>query len=110
METAAKKNILETIYGESRKTGQPILVIVDDTISSKTLPSSKAVHPIEAAEFHFSHLKRRQDYVHQAVGSLLSCNEITLHYDMIMYDKSVSKIDIVKRIADELLRHRYHLT
>ena len=102
LETAAKKNILETIYGESRKTGQPILVIVDDTISSKTLPSSKAVHPIEAAEFHFSHLKRRQDYVHQAVGSLLSCNGITLHYDMIMYDKSVSKIDIVKRIADEL--------
>ena len=102
LETASKKNVLETIYGESRKTGQPILVIVDDTISSKTLPSSKAVHPIEAAEFHFSHLKRRQDYGHQAVGLLLSCNGITLHYDMIMYDKSVSKIDIVKRIADEL--------
>jgi hypothetical protein len=102
LETASKKNVLETIYGESRKTGRPILVIVDDTISSKTIPSSKAVHPIEAAEFHFSHLKRRQDYGHQAVGVLLSCNGITLHYDMIMYDKSVSKIDIVKRIADEL--------
>lgn len=32
----------------------------------------------------------------------MSCNRITLHYDMIMYDKSVSKIDVVKRIADEL--------
>jgi hypothetical protein len=102
LEATSKKNVLETIYGESRKTGQPVLVIVDDTISSKTIPSSKAVHPIEAAGFHFSHLKCRQDYGHQAVGVLLSCNGITLHYDMIMYDKSVSKIDIVKRIADEL--------
>ncbi len=102
LEAASKKNVLKTIYGESAKTGQPILVIVDDTISSKTIPSSKAVHPIGAAGFHFSHLKRRQDYVHQAVGVLLSCNGMTLHYDMIMYDKSVSKIDIVKRIADEL--------
>ena len=102
LEEASKKNVLETIYGESRKTGKPILVIADDTISSKTIPSSKSIHPIEDAAFHFSHLKRRQDYGHQAVGVLLSCNGITLHYDMIMYDKSVSKIDIVKRIADEL--------
>lgn len=102
LEAASKKNVLEIIYRESRKTEQPILVIVDDTISSKTIPSSRAVHPIEAAGFHFSHLKCKQDYGHQAVGVLLSCNGITLHYDMIMYDKSVSKIDIVKRIADEL--------
>lgn len=102
LEAASKKTVLETIYEESKKTGQPVLVIVDDTISSKTIPSSKAIHPIEAAGFHFSHLKCRQDYGHQAVGVLLSCNGITLHYDMIMYDKSISKIDIVKQIADEL--------
>jgi hypothetical protein len=39
---------------------------------------------------------------HQAVGVLLSCNGITLNYTMIMYDKSVSKIDTVKQIAEEL--------
>ena len=33
---------------------------------------------------------------------MLSCNGITLNYDIILYDKSVSKIDLVCGIADEL--------
>ena len=41
--------------------GQPIYCIVDDTIASHTRPSSQAVHPIEAAYFHQSHLKGNQD-------------------------------------------------
>ena len=61
---------------------------------------------MEAANFHFSHLKRKQDYGHQAVGVLLSCNGITLNYTMIMYDKSVSKIDTVKQIAEETYRKK----
>ena len=83
----------------------PILFIVDDTISSKTIPSSKASHPIEAASFHFSHLKKKQDYGHQAVSVMLSCNGITLNYAIVMYDKSVSKIDIVKQLAQSLLNY-----
>ena len=50
----------------------------------------------------FAESGRKQDYGHQAVGVLLSCNGITLNYTMIMYDKSVSKIDTVKQIAEEL--------
>ncbi len=97
-----KQRVIQLVYGESKTSGYPIFVIVDDTICSKTIPSSKANHPIEAAGFHFSHLKRKQDYGHQTVAVLLSCNGITLPYDMILYDKSVSKIDIVKQIAEEL--------
>ena len=81
---------------------QPVLCIIDDTISSKTAPSSKSNHPIEGAYFHFSHLKKKQDYGHPAVSVMLSCNGITLNYAIIMYDKSLSKIDIVKQIAQEL--------
>ncbi|MDD6394790.1 MAG: hypothetical protein PUB37_01175 [Firmicutes bacterium] len=81
---------------------QPVPCIIDDTISSKTVPSSKSNHPIEGAYFHFSHLKKKQDYGHQAVSVMLSCNGITLNYAIIMYDKSLSKIDIVKQIAQEL--------
>ncbi|MGN0475025.1 MAG: hypothetical protein ACI4IJ_08050 [Acutalibacteraceae bacterium] len=33
---------------------------------------------------------------------MLSCDGITLKYAIIMYDKSLSKIDIVKQIAQEL--------
>ena len=79
-----------------------IYCIVDDTIASHTRPSSQAVHPIEAAYFHQSHLKGCQDYGHQVVSVMLSCNGITLNYAVILYDKSRSKIQIVQEIAEEL--------
>lgn len=97
-----KQRVIQLVYGESKASGYLVLAIVDDTICSKTIPSSKAKHSIEDAGFHFSHLKWKQDYSHQAVAVLLSCNGITLPYDIILYDKSVSKIDIVKQIAEEL--------
>ena len=100
--TVLKQTVINIIYSESERSGKPVFVIIDDTIASKTKPSSKALHPIEDAYFHQSHLKRRQDYGHQAVGVMLSCNGITLNYDIILYDKSVSKIDLVCGIADEL--------
>ncbi len=75
---------------------------MDDTISSKTKPSSRALHPIEDAYFHQSHLKGRQDCGHQAVAVMLSCNGIVLNYAIVMYDKSKSKVKIVQEIADEL--------
>ena len=100
--TVLKQTVINIIYSESERSGKPVFVIIDDTIASKTKPSPKALHPIEDAYFHQSHLKRRQDYGHQAVGGRLSCNGITLNYDIILYDKSVSKIDLVCGIADEL--------
>ena len=102
LETAIKQVVLKTIYDESRNSGKPVLLIIDDTIASKTKPSSSASHPIESAYFHFSHLKGKQDYGHQAIGIMLSCNGITLNYGIIMYDKSKSKIELVKEIAEEL--------
>ncbi|MDO4945738.1 MAG: transposase [Ruminococcus sp.] len=99
---AMKTLVISIVYDESRSTGKPVLVIIDDTISSKTKPSSRAKHPIEGAYFHFSHLKKKQDYGHQAVAVLLSCNGITLEYTIEMYDKTVSKIGLVERIAGEL--------
>ena len=93
---------MQLIYREAALTGKPVFCIVDDTISSKTKPSSKALHPIEDAYFHQSHLKGKQDYGHQAVAVMLSCNGIVLNYAIVMYDKSRSKIRIVQEIADEL--------
>lgn len=102
LECEIRREAVTQIYGESIKSGKPVLCIIDDTISSKTIPSSKAENPIQSAYFHYSHLKRKSDYGHQAVSVLLSCNSITLPYAIIMYDQSVSKIDIVKQIAEEL--------
>ena len=63
-----KSAVVHVIYREAVRSGKPILCIVDDTISSKTKPSSQALHPIEDAYFHQSHLKKKQDYGHQAVA------------------------------------------
>lgn len=97
-----KQSVVDLIYHEASLTGKPVFCIVDDTISSKTKPSSRALHPIEDAYFHQSHLKGKQDYGHQAVAVMLSCNGIVLNYAIVMYDKSRSKVAIVKEIASEL--------
>ena len=65
-------------------------------------PSSWALYPIEDAYFHQSHLKGKQDYGHQAVAAMFSCNRIVLNYVIVMYDKSRSKVKIVQDIAEEL--------
>ena len=101
-EKALKKQVIDRIYRESRKSGKPILCIVDDTIASHTKPSSQAVHPIEAAYYHQSHLKKRQDYGHQAVSVMLACNGLSLNYAIALYDKSCSKIEIVQSLINEL--------
>ena len=94
--------VINRIYREAIRTGKPVFCFADDTVSSKTKPSSKASHPIEGAYHHYSHLKRGKDYGHQAVGIMLSCGELTLNYALILYDKSKSKIQIVREIAEEL--------
>lgn len=102
LEELLKKAVINIIYSEAARTGMPIYCFVDDTISSKTKPSSKALHPIQDAYYHQSHLKKKQDYGHQAVAVMLSCNGITLNYAIVMYDKTKSKIQIVQEIAREL--------
>ena len=102
MEDTLKSTVIQIIYQEALRSGKTVSCIVDDTISSKTKPSSRALHPIEDAYFHQSHLKGKQDYGHQAVAVMLSCNGIVLNYALVMYDKSMSKVKIVQEIAKEL--------
>ncbi len=101
LEDILKSTVIQFIYKEARQSGKPVFCIVDDTISSKTKPSSRALHSIEDAYFHRSHLKGKQDYGHQAVAVMLSCNDIVLNYAIVMYDKYKSKVKIVQEIARE---------
>ena len=82
-----KQSVIEIIYSEAARTGKPVFCIVDDTIASKTKPSSRVLHPIEDAYFHQSHLKGKQDYGHQSVSVMLSCNGIVLNYAFVLYNK-----------------------
>ena len=84
-EKALKRQVIDRIYEGSRKSGAPVFCIVDDTIASHTAPSSQVMHPIEAVYYHQSHLKKQQDYGHQAVGVMLSYNELSLNYAIVLY-------------------------
>ena len=105
---ALKQAVIEIIYSEAARTRNPVFCIVDDTIASKTKPLSRALHPIEDAYFHQSHLKKKQDYGHQAVAVILSCNGIVLNYAFVMYNKSISKIDIVQKLTLSYLKKNNH--
>ena len=96
---ALRNSVAYLIYREATISGQPIFCIVDDTIASHTKLSSQALHPIEAAYFHQSHLTGlwAPDRVRHAF-----CNGITLNYAVILYDKTKSKIQIIQDIAAEL--------
>ena len=72
----------------------------DDPLLSDTL--KRSVIELIYSEAHQSHLKGKQDYGHQVVAVMLSCNGIVLNYAFVMYNKSISKINIVENIAKEL--------
>jgi len=73
LQNTLKSSILQIIYNEAKNSGQPIYYIVNDTIASHTRPSSQAIHLIETAYWGC------QDYRHQMVSVMLSCNGITLN-------------------------------
>lgn len=103
LERALKAYIVELIWTRSRPTKQPIYFIIDDTISEKTKPSSKAINPIEKCSFHNSHLKGKNVYGHQILVSLLSCDGLVLPYSIDIYDKeSMSKIKLSQNLITTL--------
>lgn len=100
---AMKDIVLATVQKVTKQTTEPIFAIYDDTISKKTKPSSQASHPIEATNFHFSHLECKTVWGHQLLAGLLSVGLLTLPYHFEHYERgSISKIDLVCQIANSL--------
>ena len=95
VEKALKKHVIMRIWETSKITGKPVYVVIDDTISEKTVPSSKAKKPTEKCGFHNSHLKGKTVYGHQLVTVMLLCDTLVLPYTMAIYDKNnMSKIQM----------------
>jgi Transposase DDE domain len=95
--------VIGLIWGLSTATGMPIYIIIDDTISEKTKPSSKAKKPTQKAKFHQSHLKNKTVYGHQIVIVLLQCGRIKLPLLISLYDKQKqSKIQMALDIISML--------
>ena len=102
MNSLESKNV-DLIWNKSKESNKPIYLIIDDTISEKTKPSSKAVNTIEKCSFHNSHLKGKVVYGHQLLVALLSCDGLVLPYAIKVYDKDkMSKIDISVELINSL--------
>ena len=103
IERAIKKHVIMRIWETSKTTGKPIYVVIDDTISEKTVPSSKAKKPTEKCGFHNSHLKGKTVYGHQLVTVMLLCDTLVLPYTMAIYDKeNMSKIQMAIKFIESL--------
>ena len=95
--------VIDLIWERSKNTNEPIYFIIDDTISEKTKPSSKAINIIQKCSLHNSHLKGKIVYGHQILVSLLSCNGLVLPYSINIYDKdSMSKIELASNLIKSL--------
>ncbi|NFO15787.1 IS701 family transposase [Clostridium botulinum] len=95
--------VIDLIWAKSKETNKPIYFIIDDTISEKTKPSSKAISPIEKCSLHHSHLKGNIVYGHQIVSSLLCCDGLVLPYSVDIYDKNImNKIEMAKNLIESL--------
>lgn len=103
LSNSLRVQVLDLIWSKSRETNKPIYFIIDDTISEKTKPSSKAKNVIEKCSFHNSHLKGKTVYGHQILVSLLSCDGLVLPYSIDIYDKdNMSKIEMTQNLISSL--------
>jgi len=106
---ATKKRVIDEIWRESRRTGNPIYTIIDDTICEKAIPSSQVKGSIYGCGFYKSHLKNKMVHGHQFVACMLRCGDLVLLYDIVLYEKRTdendafkSKIEIAKEIIESL--------
>lgn len=98
-----KNQVLLSIGKLAKQEKTPTFIIHDDTIAKKTKPSSQAIHPIEATDFHFSHLECKTVWGHQLLCTMLATDSLTLPYHIEHYEKgSTSKIDKVCQIVANL--------
>ncbi len=101
--TIIRKQADNAIKNKVKQTKAPVFVIVDDTISERTKPSSKAIRPIEGTCFHHSHLKGKKVWGHQILSATLTCQDIVVPYSIERYQSGgQSKIDKVCQIASVL--------
>jgi hypothetical protein len=85
--TIQKEKTLSTVVKESKTTGKPAYIKIDDTVCEKKPPSGKAKNPTEGTGWHYSHLENAFVFGHQVLTTMVECGEYDLCYSMERYDK-----------------------
>ena len=79
LEETQKRESFRAISELSRKNKTPLFVSIDDTVLPKTVPSSKAKRPMEAAGWHYSHLEKKVVYGYQVHAAIVGTGDISLY-------------------------------
>ena len=78
LEKTQKRESFQAILKLSHSNRTPLFVSIDDTVLPKTVPSSKAKRPTQAAGWHYSHLERRVVYGYQVHAAIVGTGDISL--------------------------------
>ena len=97
LEKAMKQLVIRIIYEEAQRKTDFFHRRWDDRIQNNTVIQGNASNGI--CKFSLFTFGKKTGLWSLGSGVLLSCNGIMLNYIMTMYDKSVSKINVVKQIV-----------
>ena len=64
LEKTQKHESFQTISELAHQNGTPLFVSIDDTVLTKTVPSSKAKRPTQGAGWHYPYLEGKVIYGH----------------------------------------------
>ena len=82
LEEMQKRESFQTTLELSHSKGAPLFVSIDDTVLPKTVPSSKAKRPTEAAGWHYSHLEGKVIYGYQVHAAIVGTGDTSLCYSL----------------------------
>lgn len=87
----SKQHVLKSIDHN-----QPLFLLLDDTISEKTKPSSRATHPTESCGSHFSHTDEKTVWGHQVVQIMMKSDNQAYPFEFQLFnkEKTESKIQL----------------
>ncbi len=84
----------------------PIFISIDDTVITKTKPSSKAKHPTEGTGWYYSHLEGKVVYGYQVHAAIVSTGKTGLCYSLKRYSKENGTkvemtLDVLQSLPDQ---------
>lgn len=105
LEETQKRESFQTVSELSHKNGMPLFVSIDDTVLTKTPPSSKAKHPTEGTGWHYSHLEGKVVYGYQVHAAIVGTGDVSLCYSLKRYTpengtKVHMTLDIIRTLPD----------
>ena len=80
VEAVQSQKSFQTMLSVAQSTNEPLYMSIDDTVTPKKKPSSRAVHPMEGASWHYSHLEGKQVYGYQIFSAIISSGNHRLCY------------------------------